>query len=193
MVIAEKQLDIPVVQVDLASREQHEGRFQDLNPHRTVPVLELDTGQVLTSSTAIAHYLDAVFPEPALIGTTAEEKGKVIDLDWRIENEGFLAVGEAFRNRAKSFANNALTGKYEYPQIPALVDRGGVRTVRFFEWLNELLATGEYVAGDRFSLADITAFVTVEFAQWIKQHPAPELSHLHRWYKQVSERDSARV
>ncbi|MEM7256946.1 MAG: glutathione S-transferase C-terminal domain-containing protein, partial [Pseudomonadota bacterium] len=151
------------------------------------------SGQVLTSSTAIVHYLDMLHPQPVLIGDTPQQRAEVMDLDWRIENEGFMAVGEAFRNRARSFANNALTGKHEFAQIPDLVSRGAQRTVHFFEWLNDLLAQRQYIAGERFTLADITAFVTVEFAGWIKQTPAAELVHLQRWLTEVSARESARV
>lgn len=193
MFLAEKQIDVEVVEVDLGNREQHAARFEQINPHRTVPALELPDGQVLTSSTAIVHYLDLLHPNPVLIGDTPQQRATVMDLDWRIENEGFMAVGEAFRNRARSFANNALTGKHAYPQIPPLVERGAHRTVHFFEWLDELLSKRQYVAADHFTLADITAFVTVEFARWIKQQPAEDLVNVHRWLKEVSERESAAV
>ncbi len=193
MFIAEKQIEIPVVEVDLAGREQHGEAFQEINPYRTVPVLALDNGQVLTSSFAIIHYLENLYPEPSLTGGSAEEKAIIMDLDQRMESEGFMAVGEAFRNRARSFASHALTGRHEYPQIPALVERGALRTTRFFEWLDELLTSRPFVAGHQFTIADITAFVTVEFAQWIKQHPAPELVNLQKWYEDVGKRDSAKV
>lgn len=193
MFVAEKQIDLPVVEVDLGRREQHESQFEEINPHRTVPALQLDDGSVLTSSTAIVHYLEGEYPEPALIGRSAAERATIMDLDWRIENEGFMAVGEAFRNRAKSFANNAITGKHEFLQIPALVERGARRTEYFFEWIDELLVDREYVAGNQFTLADITAFVTVEFAKWIKQQPALEQANLRRWHASILDRDSASV
>lgn len=191
MFIAEKGLDIPVVEVDLANKEQHSASFQQVNPHRTVPVLELDDGSILDTSNAIQHYLEAAYPDPPLIGRNPAERGVVVNLDWRIENEGFLAVGEAFRNYAKSFANHALPGKHEYAQIPELIERGKRRTGHFFSWLDEVLEGREYVAGDYFSVADITAFVTVEFSQWIKQTPDESLTNLKRWHAAVSARDSA--
>lgn len=193
MFIAEKCIDIDVVQIDLGKREQHSDQFTKINPHRTVPVLELDNGRVLTSSTAIIHYLESCYPDPPLIGTSAEQRALIMDVDWRIEQEGFMAVGEALRNRAKSFAKNALTGRYEHVQIPELVERGALRTQHFFVWLEDQLATNRFIAGDRFSLADITAFVTVEFAQWIKQQPGSEQVNINRWYREVKERKSAAV
>jgi len=171
MFIAEKKLDIPVVQIDLGNREQDSPAFVALNPHRTVPVLELDDGTVLSSTHGICHYLEAAHP---------------------IEQEGFLAVGESFRNRSKGFKNHALTGPHQHAQIPDLVDRGRARAEQFMEWLNHCLQAREFVAGDTFTVADITAFITIEFAAWIKLAPSAEYENLHRWHKAVSERNSAK-
>jgi len=193
MFIAEKGLQIPVVQVDLASREQHSDSFIKLNPHRTVPVLELDDGALLNTSSGICHYLEALHPEPSLMGADALARGQIADLEWRIEQEGFLAVGESFRNRARSFKNNALPGRHEHAQIPQLVDRGRARAEEFMVWLDQLLEKREFVAGDNFSIADITAFLTIEFAKWIKLSPGPDVKNLNRWYTAVSDRDSAKL
>ena len=193
MFIAEKNLDVPVVEVDLGSREQHGDAFASLNPHRTVPVLELADGTVLTSSQAICRYLEEVHPRPALMGSNPQERGRIADLDWRIEQEGFLAVGESFRNRAKSFKNNAVPGKHEHAQIPELVDRGRSRASQFMQWLDTQLDDQTFVAGEQFSVADITAFTAIEFAKWIKLEAPAEYVNLHRWYSAVSARDSARL
>ena len=193
MFIAEKGLDIPVVQVDLGNREQHNEEFAAVNPHRTVPVLELDDGTRLTTSSGICHYLEYCYPEPPLMGRTSTERGRVIDLEWRVEQEGFMAVGEALRNKAKSFANNALTGVHEYPQIEALVSRGKVRTEHFFDWLDSQLKSSEYIAGEHFSIADITALVAVDFSKWIKVQPGEHHVNLQRWHNTVSSRPSARL
>ncbi len=191
MFIAEKGLVIPVVEVDLANREQHSDAFVKLNPHRTVPVLELDDGTTLNTTSGICQYLEACFPQVPLIGADPKERGLISDLDWRIEQEGFLAVGESFRNRSKAFKNNAVTGQHEHSQIPELVDRGRARAEQFMQWLNEHLAQREYIAGDGFSIADITAFITLEFARWIKLEPPTDYENLHRWYSEIAARDSA--
>lgn len=193
MFIAEKGLDIPVVQVDLTNREQHGPEFATVNPYRTVPVLELDDGTCLTTSTGICHYLDFCFPEPPLMGRTSSQRGRVIDLDWRVEQEGFMAVGEAFRNKAKSFANNALTGQHSYRQIDGLVERGRIRTEHFFDWLDGQLKSNEYLAGDFFSIADITALATVDFSKYIKVLPQEQHVNIQRWHNAVSSRPSARL
>ena len=191
MFIAEKGIDIPVVEVDLANREQHSEAFRQINPYRTVPVLQLADGTSLTSSAGIIQYLEHRWPDPPLLGKTAVQRGEVADLDWRIEQQGFAAVGEAFRNRAKSFAKNALTGETEYAQIPQLAERGNLRTAEFFDWLDQLLQNKAFVAGEDFTVADITAFVTVDFAKWIKQQPGEQHGHLNFWYRAISERHSA--
>ncbi len=193
MFIAEKKLDIPVVEVDLANREQHTEAFAKINPYRTVPALELEDGTVLTSSHAICRYLEDIHPEPALMGRNALVRGQIIDLDLRIEYEGFLAVGESFRNRAKSFKNNAMPGQHEHAQIPELVERGRTRATQFMQWLDTRLDKREFIAGDQFTVADITAFTAIEFARWIKLEAPADHLNLHRWYDQVSQRSSASV
>lgn len=192
MFIAEKKIDIPVVEVDLGNREQDSPAFVALNPHRTVPVLELDDGTVFRSTHGICHYLEAIHPEPALMGRDAIERGQIADLDWRIEQDGLQAVGESFRNRSKGFKNHAVTGPHQHAQIPELVDRGRARSEHFMDWLNSCLDGREFVAGDNFTVADITAFITIEFAKWIKLEPLAEYQNLHRWYQSVLERDSAK-
>jgi glutathione S-transferase len=191
--LAEKGLDIPVIQVDLASRAQHDDEFLRINPHRTVPVLETDDGARLVSTSGICQYLEQLHPEPPLIGRTALERGQVIDLDSRIEFEGMHAIAEAFRNKARSYANNALTGPHPYAQIPQLVDRGRERVGHFFEWLNEHLAGREFVAGDHYSIADISALVAVDFSAWIKMSPPEHATEIARWHQQVSARPSAKA
>ncbi len=191
--LAEKGLDIPVIQVDLASRAQHDDEFLQINPHRTVPVLETDDGARLVSTAGICQYLEQLYPEPPLIGRTALERGQVIDLDSRIEFEGMHAIAEAFRNKARSYANNALTGPHPYAQIPQLVDRGRERVGHFFEWLNEHLAGREFVAGDHYSIADISALVAVDFSAWIKMSPPEGATEIARWHQQVSARPSAKA
>jgi len=191
--IAEKGLEIPVVQVDLANRAQHGDDFQQINPRRTVPVLETEEGAMLTSTAGICQYLEQRYPEPALIGRNALERGQVIDLDSRIEFEGIHAVAEAFRNKARAFANNALTGPHAYAQIPQLAERGRERVGHFFDWLESHLSDRKFVAGDFYSIADITALVTVDFSAWIKMTPPENATAISRWHREVSTRPSAKA
>lgn len=193
MVIAEKGLDVEVVQIDLGSGEQMTEQFRHINPYCTVPVLELDDGTCLTSSVGCCRYLEEAFPEPPLMGRTPEEKAVIADLDWRMENEGFMAVGEAFRNSVSGLSERALTGPHNYVQIPELGERGKRRVGHFLDLLEQLLADRAYIAGDSFSVADITALCTVDFAGRFRI-PLPESAlNLKRWHDDVSARASARA
>jgi glutathione S-transferase len=105
--------------------------------------------------------------------------------------EGFLAGAEALRNVAKGFANRALTGPKNFGQIPELAERGRARLAEFMEVLDSRLAELPYVALDRFTLADIGAYVCVDFAGWIKLPVLEEWSHIRRWHGELSARPSA--
>lgn len=195
MFIAEKGIAdrIETVPVDLAGLEHMQDAFRQINPFLTVPVLELDDGTRLLSTAGCWRYLEEAFPEPALMGETPTEKAMIADLTWRIEMDGFLAVGEALRNAAKGLANRALTGPYDYAQIPELAERGRQRVARFYQTLDDILAGNEYIASEFFSVADIMAFVSVEFAQRAKLDMPDTLEHAHRWLATVKARPSASV
>lgn len=186
--IAEKGLDIPVVQVDLRSREQLGDAFRKINPHVTVPVLELDDGTRLLDSNSISLYLDETFPEPNLMGRDAKEKAVISGWNRVAEWDGLAAGAEALRNHAAGMKGRALTGPVDYEQIPELAVRGRQRAQHFLVELNNRFGESEYLAGERFTIADITAAVTVDFYKWIKVEIPDDANALRRWYDQVSAR-----
>lgn len=191
MFLAEKGLTVPTVQVDLRSGEQFGEAFRAINPDCTVPVLELDSGARIADAVAICVYFEALHPEPALIGRTAEETAVIIDRHRRAERDGFYAVMETFRNATPGLKGRAVPGPEDYEQIPALADRGRRRVERYFAALDARLAESRFLAGAEFSLADITAFVSIEFARWAKLTMPDELIHLRRWHESVKARPSA--
>ncbi|RMF07513.1 MAG: glutathione S-transferase [Alphaproteobacteria bacterium] len=191
--IAEKGLDIPVVQVDLRNGEHLGEAFRKINPQCTVPVLETREGEHLWESVAIYRYLEEIQPDPPLMGTTPLEKAMVTQWDHRIEIEGFYAVAEALRNTAKGMRNRAITGPENYPQIPELAERGRKRAVTFLRVLDDRLGHSRYVAGDFYSVADITGLVVVDFAGWIKLDISEGYPNLKRWHDEVSARPSAKL
>jgi len=188
--IAEKGLDIETIEIDLGKAEQLGEEFKRLNPRCTVPVLELDDGTCLTENAGIAAYLEALVPEPSLLGTSAEEKGSVADWNARMELEGLWPLADALRNRSKGMVGRAITGPTDYQQIPELAERGLARATEFFEMLNERLGQSEYVAGNSFSMADITAIVVVDFAAWVKSGPTDAHPNTKRWVDLVGQRPS---
>lgn len=193
MFIAEKGLDIPTVQVDFAGKEHLTEAYGKMNPFYDVPVLELDDGSHISQVNGICRYLEAAFPENNLYGVDAKEQGLIAMWDNYVAMHGFSSVADALRNFSKGFINHAVLGTRDYAQIPELAERGKNRTLDFMEDLNGYLSQREFVACDRFSVADITALATIDFAKRIKIEISDEHSHLKRWYDLVSNRPSASV
>ena len=189
--LAEKGLELETVDIDLAAGEQFSDAFRQVNPDCVVPALELDDGSCLSEVVAICQYLEELHPEPALLGETPEERARVSMWNAKVEQQGLLAVMEALRNFAKGFKGRAVSGAASHEQIPELAERGRRRTLEFFERLDGQLADHAYLSGDRFSMADISALVFVDFAKWIKVEIPEDCGNVRRWYAEVSERPSA--
>lgn len=189
--LAEKGVELGTVQVDLGSGEQFSAAFRKINPDCVVPVLELDNGQCISEVVAICHYLEELYPEPALFGSTPEERARVLMWNAKAEQLGLWAVADAFRNSVKALTNNALPGPENYLQIPELAERGRKRVYEFYTRLDGQLADNDYVAGDFYSVADITALAAIDFAAWIKITVPESATNLARWHAQVSKRPSA--
>ena len=190
ILLAEKGVVHDTVQVDLRNGEQLGPTYRLINPQCTVPALRTDDGLMLTDNAAIAAYLEARFPEPALMGVTPAERADIASWNWRIEFEGLLAIAEALRNSSPAMANRALPGPHNYPQIAELAQRGVARVQQLFVTLNRLLEGREFVAAGRFSLADITAVVAVDFARVVKVKPGDAHPHLLRWREGMGARPS---
>jgi glutathione S-transferase len=191
--IAEKGLDIETIEVDLRNGEQMSPAFRAINSNCTVPVLVLDDGSTLTSTAGIRNYLEAAHPEPSLTGISAAEKGRVADIQWRVEMEGMLAMSEALRNSAPRMKERALTGAVDYEQIPALAERGKVRVQHFLDGVDALIGDKPFAAGDNYSVADIDLLVVIDFASWIKLGLPEGASNARRWHEAVSARPSAKL
>ena len=188
--LAEKNVVHETVAIDLRSGEQLGDAYRRINPQCTVPALRSDEGLLLSDNAAIAAFLEARFPQPPLLGETPQEKAEVASWNWRVEFEGLLAIAEAMRNSAPSMANRALAGPVDYAQIPELAQRGLARLQQFFIALDERLAGHDFVAADRFSVADITAVVAVDFARVVKVKPDERHPHLQRWRAAMAQRPS---
>ena len=186
ILLAEKGVAHDTVQVDLRSGEQLGEAYRAINPQCTVPALRTEEGLLLTDNAAIAAYVEARYPEPALLGRTPAEKATIASWNWRAEFEGLMAIAEALRNGSPAMANRALPGPVNYAQIPELAERGRARVQNFLATLNDQLSANEHVAGSGFSIADITAVVAVDFARVVKVKPGDEHPHLLRWREQMA-------
>jgi glutathione S-transferase len=189
--MAEKGIEIETVQVDLGGGEQFGDAYRAINPDCVVPALQTDDGTCLSEVLAICHYLEAQYPEPSLLGASDEERARILMWNGKVEQQGLWPVADAFRNAAKGLKDRAATGLVAYPQIPELAERGRGRVEQFFHRLDDQLTGNEFVAGDRFSIADIAAIVVVDFSAWIKLSVPEDAVNTRRWYESVSARPSA--
>jgi glutathione S-transferase len=189
--LAEKGISIPVVPVDLAANEQFCDAYAAINPRRVVPTLLLDDGTAIGEVPAIQRYLEEIHPEPPLFGTSPETRAQIAMWDRRVEQEGFASVMEAVRNAVPGLKDRAIAGPHDYQQIPDLVERSRQRVGNFYADFDARLADVAFVAGERFSVADITALVTVDFATKAAVLPVPDAhAAFKRWYDSVAARTS---
>ncbi len=191
MFIAEKGLSPEVRDISIAKSEQLSDDFLAVNPMATLPVLITDEGETLTENVGIATYLEAAFPEPALMGKTALEKGQVARWSAIAEQQGGAPIADAFRNSNPHMAGRAIPGPRNHDQIAALAERGFQRVADFFNLLESRLASTPYLAGDDFTYADITGFVLVDFARVIKTRIPDSNVHTRAWFDRVKARPSA--
>jgi glutathione S-transferase len=192
ILIAEKGLNIELVPVDLGAKEQFSDAYRAVNPQFVVPALVVEDDTMIGEVPAIMRYLDEAYPKLPLLGTTPMEKALISMWERRAELEGFAAVMEGVRNAAPGLKGRAISGPHVYEQIPALVERSKARVANFYSDFEARLTEAEFVAGDRFSAADITTLVTIDFATRAFAMPVPDESvALKRWYSGVSARPSA--
>lgn len=191
MFIAEKGIQIETQNIDMRVNEQRSEAFLAVNPRATVPALVTKAGQVLSENVAIAVYLEEIYADSPLMGVGAEQKALVMMWNAICEMQGGMAIAEALRNSHPAMKGRALPGPHDYEQIPELAARGLARIDVFFETLEARLQTSPWLAGDSFTMADITGFVFCDFARVVRK-PIPEKCvALTKWFALISERPSA--
>lgn len=183
--LAEKGITVPLVPVDLGRFEHKAPDFTARNPWQRVPVLELDDGTILTESVAISRYFEEVQPDPPLFGTGALERARVEMWNRRVELELYHQGQAAFRHGHPGMA------QHEVPQIAEWAAVNRQRATETLRLLNDHLAGHRYFTGEAFSIADITALVTIDFLKPAKITVPEDLAHLRRWHSEVSARPSA--
>ena len=194
MFLSEKGIEVPSVQINTRSQEQFSDEFQKINPRATVPALVLDDGTVLTESISICRYFEAMHPTPSLFGGEAKAVALIDMWNRRVEIECYAPAADVVRNTLEMFADRAIPGiPSGVPQIPALAERGRASYRRFLGRLDEQLAGNKFVAGDAFSVADITAFITLDFAKRGELEVPAECANVLRWQGEVSQRPSAQA
>ncbi len=190
--ITEKDLDIETIDVGAKGARLNDDYLAS-GAQRLVPTLELDDGTIIGESMAICRYLEALHPEPPLMGTDPLDQAMVDMWERRADMEGIGAVGELFRNSHPAFDGRGLPGRAEQiDQIPELIERGRRRVGWFFEKFDAQIGANEFVTGSRFTVADITAFCATGFALKVCKVQIPEsCGNFQRWFDVVAARPSA--
>jgi glutathione S-transferase len=183
--LAEKGIAVTLVPVDMGAFGHKGEEVSSRNPLQRLPVLELDDGTILTESVAICRYFEELYPEPALFGTGALGKAKVEMWNRRMEFNLLGPVAAAFRH-----THPAMT-EWEVPQIAAWGEANRPKALAFLELLDLELALREFIAGANYSIADITGLIAVDFMKPAKIAMPENLTHVRRWYRDVSSRPSA--
>ena len=185
--LAEKGLTVPLEQVDLGALAHKKPEYTAINPLQRVPALELDDGTILTESMAICRYFEALHPEPRLFGQGAKDEAMVEMWQRRVEFHLLVPISQVFRH-----AHPAMK-EMEVPQVPAWAESNKPRVTEFLEILDRELKDRRFVAGDRYTVADITGLVCIDFMKPAKLAVPESLSNLKRWHAEVSARPSAKA
>jgi len=184
--LAEKGMSVPVEQVDIVSAQNRSAEFRAKNAMGTLPVLELDDGTTIAESVAICRYFEELQPEPPLLGTDAKDRALVEMWQRRMEYEVFLPITQLFRNGHAFF-------KGRIPQVPEYGEVCRKHAEQRLEWLDGVLADRPFVAGERYTIADITALCAIDFGRVSNIRVTPEQPNLARWHAAVSSRPSAKA
>jgi glutathione S-transferase len=185
--LAEKGITVPTEQVDLGKLAHKSPEYTAINPLQRVPALELDDGTIISESIAICRYFEALHPEPPLFGTGARDTAVIEMWERRIEFHLLGPISHIFRN------SHPAMKEMEIPQVQAWADANKPRVMDFLAILDRELNAHRYVAGDRYSVADITGMIAVDFMKPAKLSVPETLTNLKRWYDEVSARPSAKA
>jgi glutathione S-transferase len=183
--LAEKGIKLPLEQVDLGALQQKSAAYAAINPIQRVPALVLDDGTVITESIAICRYFEALQPDPPLFGLGALEIARIEMWNRRLELHLLFPVSHVFRN------SHPAMKEMEVPQVPAWAEANKPRILEFIGFLDRELKDRPFVAGDAFTVADITGLIAIDFMKPAKLAVPDELTNLKRWHAAVAARPSA--
>jgi glutathione S-transferase len=183
--LAEKGIEVPIVPVDMGAMEHRSAEVSGRNPLQSLPVLELDDGTILTETVAICRYFEEIQPAPPLFGEGAVGRALVEMWQRRVELELFLRVAHAFRHIHPAMK------EWEVPQLPEWGEANKPKVTKFLHFLDGELANREFIAGDAYTIADITGLIAIDFMKPARIALPDDCVHVRRWYEAVSARPSA--
>jgi glutathione S-transferase len=183
--LAEKGVTIPTETVDFMNRAHHTEAFKKINPMQRLPVLILDDGTAISESDTICRYFEALYPDPPLFGSGAKEQAIIEMWNRRMELNLLAAIIAAFRHL------HPVMAELEVPQVREWGEANKPKVLIYLDWLNGGLASREFIAGDSFSIADITALVAIDFLKPAKLAVPDDLTDLLGWHQRIKARPSA--
>jgi glutathione S-transferase len=183
--LAEKGISVPTEQIDIAAQQHKTPEYAAINPLQRMPALMLDDGTIITESIAICRYFEMLHPEPPLFGVGPKDSALVEMWNRRAEINFFANVAAVFRHTHPAMK------ELEVPQVPAWADANRPRVAWFLEMLDGELANREFIAGDRYTVADITMQVAADFMKPARLAMPEGVANVKRWHVAVSARPSA--
>jgi glutathione S-transferase len=184
--LAEKGIKVQFEEVDLAKAENRRPEFRKINALAAVPVLELDDGTHIAESVAICRYFEELHPEPSLFGLEVKQRAMIEMWQRRMEFNLLGPIAEAFRLQHEFFKGRIR----QCPEYAAIQKQNALERL---QWLDGELASRHFIAGDQFTIADITAMVAIDFGRLSNIRIQPDQKNLSRWHQEVSSRPSARA
>ena len=188
MFMHEKGIEIPLEAVDMMGGENRRAPYTDRNPAGQLPALELDDGTVIAEITAICEYLEDIQPEPHLIGATPQERAETRMWTRRVDLNIVEPMANGFR-----YAEGAPLFKERIHIIPQAADDLKAIVQEKLGWLDGLIAGKPFLAGDRFTMADVLLFSFLDFGKSVGQTIDPALANVSAWFTRVAERESAQA
>lgn len=183
--LAEKGIEVPQVPVDMGAMAHRSAELTSRNPLQRLPVLELDDGTVITESVAICRYFEELHPQPPLFGEGAVGRAQVEMWQRRMELNLLLSVGQAFRHIHPAMK------EWEVPQIAEWGEANKPKALEFLNLLDRELEGRAFIAGEAYSIADITGLVAIDFMKPARIALPEACVNVRRWYETVSQRPSA--
>jgi glutathione S-transferase len=185
--LAEKGIEVPYEELDLMKGELKTPEFTKLNPFQRVPLLILDDGTALAETMAICLYFEETKPEPALFGKGAKGRALVEMWNRRMELGLLFSVAQAFRHLHPAMA------QLEVPQVAAWGEANKPKALEIMQFMDQELGKRRFIAGDDYSVADITALVAIDFTRLARVERPASLQNLARWHAEVAARPSAKA
>jgi len=185
--LAEKGIEVPFEEVDLMQGALKTPEFTALNPFQRVPILVLEDGTAIAETMAICRYFEELKPEPALFGKGPLGVANVEMWSRRMDLGLLFSVAHAFRHLHPAMA------KLEVPQVAAWGEANKPRALEILKIMDEALGRHPFLAGEHYSVADITGLVAIDFMKPARIERPPALKNLARWYEEVTKRPSAKA